>query len=339
MKEVYSGLEAWRYIIESEKRRNTVESYLPLILSAAGAFGVSPFVILRFMQGEWIAAIVDTVIVFGFTALGIYVYRTRKVRFASIAISLFCMAGVLTTIYVIGPQQAFWIYPGLMAVFYLLRPREALLLAFVTVCALVPPLVGHADSHSTITIFVTIVVMSSFAFAFSLVTSRQREQLMNLATKDSLTGAGNRRFFDTKLVELVNNKKRSATAACMLLLDLDHFKKVNDDFGHTVGDRILKQVTEIINLRIRATDNLYRIGGEEFVVVLEGQSIERAKHLAEQLRTLVEANELIPDQPVTISLGVAELRDNEAPIDWMHRADTALYEAKRAGRNRTIVAD
>ncbi len=339
MKEVYSGLEAWRYIIESEKRRNSIESYVPLILSAAGAFGVSPFLVLRYLQGEWLAAIVDTTIVLGFTCLGIYVYRTRKVRFASIAISMFCMGGVLTTVYVIGPQQAYWIYPGLMAVFYLLRPHEALLLSFTTVFALIPPLLGRADSHSTMTIFITIVVMSSFAFAFSLVTSRQREQLMQLATKDPLTGAGNRRFFDTKLVDLVNNMRRNGTPASMLILDLDNFKKVNDDYGHAVGDRILKQVTEIINLRIRATDNLYRIGGEEFVVVMEGQNVERAAHLAEQLRTLVEANELVPDQAVTISLGVAELQAGETPVDWLHRADTALYEAKRAGRNQSLIAD
>ncbi len=339
MKEVYSALEAWQYSIESEQRRKTVESYLPLILSAAGAFGVFPFIVLRYLQGEWVAAIVDTVIVVGFSGLGIYVYRTRKVRFASIAISLFCMTGVVTTIYVIGPQQVYWIYPGLMAVFYLLRPREALLLSLVTVGALSPQLISHADSQSTTTIYITMFVMSSFAYAFSLITSRQREQLMHLATKDPLTGAGNRRFFDTKLVELVNNKKRSAAPASLLLLDLDHFKKVNDDFGHTVGDRILKQVTEIINLRIRTTDKLYRIGGEEFVVVLEGQTIEQATHLAEQLRTLVEANELIPEQAVTISVGVAELQADELPIDWLHRADTALYEAKRAGRNRSNVAN
>jgi len=209
----------------------------------------------------------------------------------------------------------------------------------VTVAALIPSLLGDTDSHSTLTILVTIVVMSSFAFAFSLVTNRQREKLIQLATKDPLTGAGNRRHLDNKLNEIVNDYQRTATSAAMLLLDLDHLKKVNDSHGHVVGDQILKRITEIINIRIRVTDNLYRIGGDEFVVILEGQTIDHAAHLAEQLRTLVEANELIAGQPVTVSVGIAELKANESAEDWLHRADEALYGAKRDGRNTTKQAD
>ena len=316
-----------------------MESYLPLILSAAGALGVFPFMVMRYMRGEWTAAIVDTVIVLALTGLGTYVYKTRHVRFASIAISCVCMFGVISTVYLIGPHQVYWVYPALMAVFYLVRPRVAIVLASVTVAALVPELVGDIDNHSTTTILITIVVMSAFAFAFSLITNLQRVKLMQLATKDSLTGAGNRRGLDSKLNDIVNSHKRNATLASMLLLDLDHFKKVNDVHGHAVGDQILKSITEIINLRIRVTDGLYRVGGEEFVVVLEGQNLERATHLSEQLRTLVEANELVPDQSVTISLGVAELRGEESANDWMHRADEALYRAKHSGRNNTKVAE
>ena len=338
MKDLHSGLDAWRYIIASDSRRDSVESYLPLILSAVGALGVLPFMVLRYLQGEWVAAIIDTAIVLGFLGLGSYVFKTRRVNVASIAISCFCIAGVISTVYVIGPRQVYWAYPALMAVFYLVRPRIALVLAIITVAALLPQLVGNIDSEATTTVLVTIVVMSSFAFAFSRITNRQREQLMQLATKDPLTGAGNRRGLDTKLGDVVNNHKRSGTTASMLLLDLDHFKKVNDVHGHAVGDQILKRVTEIVNLRIRVTDSLYRIGGEEFVVVLESQDANRAAHLAEQLRTLVQENELVPDRSVTISLGVAELMADETPNDWMHRADEALYRAKRAGRNTTSVA-
>ena len=339
MKDLHSGLDAWRYIIASDSERRSVESYLPLILSIVGALGVLPFTILRFMQGAWAAAIVDTIIVIGFMGLGIYVFRTHRVEVASIAISCFCIAGVISTVYITGPQQVYWVYPALMAVFYLVRPRIALVLAMVTVAALMPQMIENMDLHSMTTVLVTIVVMSSFAFAFSRVTNRQRERLMQLATKDPLTGAGNRRGLDVKLNDVVNNHKRNGMKASMLLLDLDHFKKVNDLHGHAVGDQILKRVTEIINLRIRVTDSLYRIGGEEFVVVLESQDATRAAHLAEQLRTLIQANELVPDQPVTISLGVAELTEDETTSSWMGRADEALYRAKRSGRNTTSIAE
>ncbi len=339
MRKLHSGMDAWRYLVRSQPRRKRIETFLPLILSAAGALGVLPFTILRFMQGNWVAAFVDAVIVVGFVALGTYVYRTHRVRAASIAIAILCIGGVMTTVYVNGPQQVYWAFPALMAVFYLIRPREAVVGAIVTVVSILPVLLPGTDSHETTTILITIVVMSAFAFAFSLVTNRQREQLLQLATKDPLTGVGNRRGLDAKLTDVVNAFNRSATPASLVLIDLDHFKAVNDAYGHAVGDHILKSVTEIINLRIRVTDSLYRIGGEEFVVVLEGADLHRAAHLAEQLRTLVDANELVPDHAVTISLGVAELKSGEIPNDWLHRADEALYRAKDAGRNSTSLSD
>jgi diguanylate cyclase (GGDEF)-like protein len=261
------------------------------------------------------------------------------VRAASIAIALICSGGVLSSTYVLGPQQVYWAFPALIGVFYLLRPREAVATAAVTLVALLPVLLRSADSAQTTTVIVTIFVTSMIALAFSLITNRQREQLLVLATKDPLTGAGNRRGLDAKLAEVVNSFKRSGPQSSIILLDLDHFKKVNDIHGHAVGDQILKSITEIINLRIRITDSIYRVGGEEFVVVLEGADLQKAVHLAEQLRTLVDANELVTDQTVTISLGVAELKEGESVNDWLHRADEALYRAKDAGRNSTSASD
>lgn len=341
MRRLHSGLDAWRYIVRTGSERKRVETFLPLILSAAGGLGVFPFAVLRFIQREWMAAAVDVIIIAGFVALGVYVYRTHRVRVASIAISVLCVGGVLSTVYVIGPQQVYWTYPALMAVFYLVRPREAIVMALITVAALLPKILRDGDTHITTTVIITIVVTSTFALAFALITNRQREQLIQLATRDPLTGAGNRRALDAKLAELVNVFNRSGAVSSIILLDLDHFKAVNDVYGHAVGDEILKRVTEIINLRIRVTDSLYRIGGEEFVVVLDGQDLHRAAHLAEQLRTLVDANELVPDpdQAVTISLGVAELKAGESANDWLHRADEALYRAKNAGRNSTSLSD
>ncbi len=338
MRKLHSGMDAWRYIVRSESRRRSVETFLPLLLSAAGGLGVLPFAIMRYLQREWVAAAVDTIIIGGFLILGTYVYRTRRVRVASLAIATLCVGGVLSTVYLIGPHQVYWVFPALMAVFYLISPREAFVFSVITIVGLLPAILPSSDSHETTTIIITILVTSAFAYAFSLITNRQREQLLTLATKDPLTGAGNRRGLDAKLTEVVNSFQRSGAPASLVLLDLDHFKRVNDIHGHAVGDQILKSVTEIINLRIRVTDSLYRIGGEEFVVVLEGADLHRAAHLAEQLRTLVDANELVPDQAVTISLGVAELKEGESGNDWLHRADEALYRAKDAGRNSTSLS-
>ena len=333
-----SGLDSWSYIVSTQPSGGRIESILPLILSAAGALGVLPFAVIRYMNGDWLIAIIDTLVIGGFIMLGTFVYHTRRVRFASVAISVLCIIGVVASVHASGPNRILWAYPALMAVFYLTRPREAIILMLLLVGLIMPKLLPGEDTFQTMTILITIVVMSSCAYAFTVITNRQRELLVRMATKDPLTGAGNRRAFEEKLSETVELFDRSATPASLILIDLDHFKLVNDRYGHAVGDQILCRITEIIDLRIRVTDGLYRIGGEEFVVLLDGQDIERAAHLAEQLRTLVEANELVPDHLVTISLGVAEIQDGESAADWLQRADEALYQSKREGRNTTCRA-
>ena len=333
-----SGLETWSQVMREAPRRNLVEGRLPLILSAAGALGVLPFAILRLHDGQLVAGLIDMVVVVGFVLVGTFVYRTKKVRTASIVGSGLCAVGVITTVYLYGPQQAYWAYPALMSIFYLLRPREAIALAFVVIAALLPTLLTFDDSFRMTTVVVTIIVTCAFAYAFVTITNKQRDELIRLATRDPLTGAGNRRALETRLTEIVALHRRRAGNVSLLLIDLDHFKKVNDKHGHAVGDHILQSITQIINLRIRTTDGLYRIGGEEFVVVADDLDLQQATHLAEQLRLLVDANELVPDHSVTISLGVAQLKLGESPTDWLLRADSALYDAKRNGRNVTRAA-
>jgi diguanylate cyclase (GGDEF)-like protein len=319
-------------------RKVPVEAILPLALSTVAVLGVLPFAVFRFADSDWMMAGVDTVIIMGFSFLGVSVLRPRRVRFASLSIVILCVVGVLTTVYIRGEQQIYWAYPALLATFYLAKPGEAVLISTLTIIALVPALVPKMDGLILTTTLVTLIATSVFAYAFAFLSRGQRDQLLQLARKDPLTGAGNRRALDEKLLEVCAAQARSNTPSSMVLIDIDNFKEINDEFGHAIGDQILIRLTEIIELRIRVTDSLYRIGGEEFVVVIEGQAKDKARRMAEQLRTLVEANELAPEGSVTISLGVAQLSVGESPGDWMHRADLALYESKRSGRNQTSLA-
>jgi diguanylate cyclase (GGDEF)-like protein len=241
-------------------------------------------------------------------------------------------------VYASGISQVLWAYPAVMAIFYLLRPLEAVSLVFFMLLGLLPKLVLNTSVFATTAITTTLVLIGAFAYSFAAVASRQRELLMKLATRDPLTGAGNRRALENKLDEIVAAYQRFPASSSLLIMDLDYFKEVNDRHGHAKGDEILQRITEIVNLRIRVTDSMYRIGGEEFVVVAEHQNLAKAEHLAEQLRTLVEANELVPDRTVTISLGVAEFCAGESSSEWLGRADDALYAAKRKGRNTTALA-
>ena len=326
-------MEAWTELVREPPVRDPVATYLPLILSAAGALGVAPFAVMRWMNGDWLIAVIDTVIVAGFIILGTFVYRSRRVRVASVAISLLAVGGTLMTVYARGPEQAMWAFPSLMVSFYLLKAREAILLTGIMVAAIAPRLIMELSTFRASTTLITIVVTTAFAYAFSVINNRQQARLMELATKDPLTGVGNRRALETRLSEIVAKFKRNPDPISLILIDLDHFKVVNDLHGHAKGDQILQRLTRIIDLRIREADSLYRIGGEEFVVVAGGQDLDGASHLAEQLRTLVVANDLAPGSKVTISVGVAELMKEEAYASWLHRADDALYCAKREGRN------
>ncbi len=333
-----SGIETWRSITGLEYKHEDVEGALPLILAVACSLGVAPFAIMRLMHDEYLMAFIDVLIIIGMLLLGTWVYRTQKIRIACVLLSLMCVVGICASVYATGPQQTLWAYPAVMAIFYLLRPKEAIILVFVMISALMPMLLSETSSFQTTTIVITLLLMASFAYSFAAVSNRQREMLLRLATKDPLTGVGNRRALETKLAEIVAAHARNPEPCSVILLDLDNFKGVNDTHGHAKGDQILRSITDIVNLRIRVTDSLYRIGGEEFVVVAEHQALDRAAHLAEQLRLLVEANELANDHAVTISLGVAELKSGEYGSDWLQRADSALYDAKRNGRNATALA-
>jgi len=180
---------------------------------------------------------------------------------------------------------------------------------------------------------------SVFGFFFSKNIEDKHKKLTELATKDPLTGSGNRRALDIKLNELIVSQNRKKTTVSLILLDIDHFKLINDKHGHIIGDQILVHIANIIEGRIRVTDSLFRYGGEEFVIVPLELDLKSTEKLAQQLRTLVENYALIPENPVTISLGVAEYKHGESSDSWINRADEALYSAKNSGRNRVCTAE
>ncbi len=165
-------------------------------------------------------------------------------------------------------------------------------------------------------------------------------QMEKMATTDGLTGLTNHRTFQDKLGELLDRADRHGRPAAILLCDVDHFKKVNDTYGHPVGDEVLRQVARVLRDSVRKVDIPARYGGEEFAVVLEATSLEGAMNLADRIRTDVGALILDSDKgkfQVTMSVGVAsfpgDARDRATLIE---RADNALYCAKETGRNRCV---
>jgi diguanylate cyclase (GGDEF)-like protein len=155
---------------------------------------------------------------------------------------------------------------------------------------------------------------------------------------DSLTGVKNRTAFDGNFCRDIEYSHRKQSDLALIVLDLDLFKRINDNYGHIVGDDVLTQVAQSIEQTIRSSDALYRYGGEEFVIVLNGTDQAGALLLAERIRQNVERLkvESIKDLPITLSLGIAVLRNDESADQLFARADAALYRAKQAGRNRVV---
>lgn len=172
---------------------------------------------------------------------------------------------------------------------------------------------------------------------------RQRDQLLRLAIYDSLTGAVNRRRFMDCAAREIDRARRYQHPLAVLALDIDHFKVINDTHGHSVGDIVLKRMTEKVAATLRECDVLGRIGGEEFAVLLPDTTLEGATILAERVRRTVEGMDILVGPlhvPVSVSVGVADGLGlhHETFADGLKRADDALYRAKELGRNRIEIA-
>jgi len=168
------------------------------------------------------------------------------------------------------------------------------------------------------------------------------ERIQELASHDDLTGAYNRRHF----IQLLNDERdramRTKQPFSVAIFDLDHFKTVNDRFGHQAGDTVLREFCELVNASMRATDRFARYGGEEFVMLMPATtSTESACVAVERIRLLAEQKDwgqALGGHPVTMSAGVATYRPDESIEELLARADAALYEAKRGGRNQVVVS-
>ena len=161
--------------------------------------------------------------------------------------------------------------------------------------------------------------------------------MQELAVTDELTGLPNRRGFNTEASKLLHLSRRYAHPLSVALLDLDYFKRINDTYGHSVGDEVLSGFARKVGKRIRKTDLLARVGGEEFVLVMPETSINSAGLLLNDLRRVIASKPFSHGRRITVSIGVTCYSGKESLDDLLEMADKALYEAKEKGRDRVVV--
>lgn len=172
---------------------------------------------------------------------------------------------------------------------------------------------------------------------------RLEDRLRRLNNIDSLTGAYNRRFLEARLPEEIERHGRYDRSLSVFILDIDHFKEINDTHGHLAGDRVLVNLSTLVRGILRSTDHFVRFGGEEFISILPETSREEAARIAERVRRRVESMRIATDAGevrITVSIGISQLRpDLRDAQELIDRADRALYHAKNSGRNRVVLDD
>lgn len=173
--------------------------------------------------------------------------------------------------------------------------------------------------------------------------AKANEQLKLMSRVDGLTGLFNRRFWEEKCVEEYKRCRRTERVSSLIILDIDHFKQVNDNYGHPAGDQVIKSVADIIRKAIRETDLAGRYGGEEYTVILPDTNSASARFVAERIRKMAEKLTVQYEGleiNFTISAGIAEFNPSFSDhVNWLDKADKGLYEAKQNGRNQVIISE
>jgi diguanylate cyclase (GGDEF)-like protein len=314
------------------------------LMSLFGILAITPYAIYRLLEGNYLVGLADATIVTSTIIAVLYAWRTGDTVKPGIYLASIFSAGATLIAINLGVNGLFWIYPLILFNFFMVSPGKALsatalVLGLLVAYALSYPGRVFESHYQMVSFLVTGMMASMLTFIFAYRTRSQRDQLQVLASHDALTGARNRRAMNEELKIATAAFRRHGGHSALLLMDLDHFKQINDRFGHQAGDQVLIQFAEIIRSSSRQEDRLFRFGGEEFLLLLPNTNGAGLLAAAEHLQQQIAARLRGPGGAVTASMGGARLRAGEHWESWLQRADQRLYLAKSQGRNRIVLSD
>ena len=303
---------------------------------AALALGlVLPLAFVRFAQGAPLHGALNLAVVAFIVGCTTVALRGGNLDRLGVVASIGTVVGGCAAA-AVSTSGALWLYPIILAIAVLVGPAVSLSLCLAAVVFLW--IEGAAQAAGDpLALSASLASTGIFAAVFARHAGRRRALLEQMATVDPLTGAENRRALEVEIAIAIAGFRRDGRPIALAVIDLDHFKRVNDRHGHEVGDRVLQDFVRLVQSSVRRTDRLFRYGGEEFVLLMPGTDelgLELAmSHLRSQVRDGLRA----AGDAVTVSIGAAVLAPGEDRDAWFGRADHALYRAKDGGRNRLVI--
>jgi diguanylate cyclase (GGDEF)-like protein len=303
-------------------------------LSAVGVVFLVPFAVHDFLRERYLlaAAIATVVAALAVDAVAIHRRRPPPIPYALLLVPM--AAAITISLRTQGVIGAFWCYPAVLFFHFVLLRWLANLCSIALLVDATWTVHRYLGVRITVRFGVSLAMTIVFVNVIQSIIRDLQGRLLALAITDPLTGAFNRRHMDGRLAEAIQVARRAGRPVSALMIDIDHFKRVNDERGHEAGDAVLKGLVSLVKERSRQIDLIFRMGGEEFVLLLPATGEAESAALAEELRASIAGAPLLAGRPVTVSIGVAELRADDTRESWIKRADDALYVAKEAGRNQ-----
>lgn len=292
-----------------------------------------PLSVIEFFNQHYVLCAVYLLFTF-ITTLYLYYSINQRVPPVSFDLGVFvmCLSQILDGYYS-GISSVFWIYPLVTSFYFVLTPTKAHVFSALM---LIPYTIFFYQSTN---IDLTARFIGSIVVTYAIIrliinhVNSLSTELHTLSTLDPLTGAYNRRHME----QCLQTVAQSENANAILIIDIDHFKQVNDNFGHDVGDLVLKALVQCLQLHARDNDIVFRMGGEEFMMLLPATSIIQAKSFAQQLRKHIALITIgTTEQTITASIGISEIGQHGCIKSALKSADTCLYQAKEMGRNCVI---
>ncbi len=264
--------------------------------------------------------------------------KTYKTIYTFIWLTPFTTLFVAYLTNLLGITGTYWCYSTLILYYFMMSERQAWISNIIFALVNVPQVWLLFETDEATRFTVTFTLVSAYSAIFLHIVARQYSELQKMAITDKLTDVYNRTLLKDSLEQAIHQANRTNTPFTLIILDVDHFKEINDELGHDIGDNVLVQLGLFLKDFLRDSDKVFRIGGEEFLILLYNTDEANSIETAEKIRKGIENLSLIPGRTVTVSIGVAVLSLDSDWKQWMKSCDSNLYEAKNSGRNRVVVS-